>query len=59
MNADQLTGIIRAVVPALLAYLVGKGYITQSSVGDITAAIVAIGAAGWSIHNNQSGKTIQ
>jgi len=59
MNQDQVTGIIRAVVPALLAYAVGKGWISDGSVGDLTAAAVAIGMAVWSVFNNRTGKTIQ
>jgi hypothetical protein len=58
MNFDQMTGVIRAVVPAALAYAVGKGWIPAGAVGDITAAVVAIAAAMWSIQNNASGKTI-
>jgi hypothetical protein len=52
MNSDQITGIIRALVPALLAYFVGKGWIPGSSVPDITAAVVAILAALWSVFSN-------
>jgi hypothetical protein len=58
MNYDQLTGIIRAVVPPLVAYLAAKGIIPAGSGDAILAALVAIAAAAWSIHNNQSGKTI-
>lgn len=54
MNYDQVTGIIRAVAPAALAYCVGKGWISQSDVGEITAALVAVGAAIWSVINNQN-----
>lgn len=59
MNQDQMTGIIRAVVPAILAYAVGRGWVDAGMVGDITTAIVTIAAAIWSVHNNQTGKTIQ
>jgi ABC-type polysaccharide/polyol phosphate export permease len=52
MNQDQVTGIIRAVVPALLAYVVGKGWISESSVADITTAAIAVAAAIWSVFNN-------
>lgn len=52
MTQNQFNGVIRALVPALLAYFVGKGWVTESSVGDISAAIVTIGAAGWSIISN-------
>lgn len=58
MNQDQITGIIRAVVPALCAYGVGAGWIGAGSVADITAAAVAIAAAAWSVVSNKSGKTI-
>lgn len=58
MNLNQFTGIIRAVVPAALAYAVGKGWITQDSVGDITAAVVTLASAGWSVYTNQSGTVI-
>ena len=58
MNSDQITGIVRAVVPALLAYAVGKGWITSSMGGDITAAAVAVASAIWSVQNNQTGKVV-
>lgn len=53
MDINQINGVIRAILPAALAYAVGKGWITQSSVGDITAAITALGAAVWSVYSNQ------
>jgi len=52
MNQDQITGILRAIIPALLAYVVGKGWIAESSIPDITAAVVAVVAAVWSVFNN-------
>lgn len=58
MNSDQVSGILRAVVPAALSYAVAKGWITTSMVGEITAALVTLSMAAWSIHNNQTGKTI-
>lgn len=59
MNYDQLTGLLRVVVPTLVAYAVGKGWIPESSAADIGAALIAIGAAVWSYFNNKTGKTIQ
>lgn len=59
MNFDQVTGILRAVVPSALAWAVGAGYVPAGSVGDITAAVVALAAAAWSVHNNKTGKVIQ
>lgn len=53
MDMNVVNGVIRAVVPAGLAYAVGKGWITQSSVGDIMAAVMAVVAAGWSVASNR------
>lgn len=58
MNYDQYTGIIRAVVPALISWLVAKGYFTETVGADVGAALVAIAAAVWSVLNNKTGKTI-
>ena len=57
MDMNSLNGIIRALVPAVLAYAVGKGWISSSSVGDITAGVVAIAAAVWSVISNRPGKS--
>lgn len=59
MNYDQVTGILRSVIPAAMAWGVGKGYIPAGAAGDVGAAIVAVGAAVWSVFNNKTGKTIQ
>jgi hypothetical protein len=53
MDGNSFNGVIRAVVPAGLAYAVGKGWIAQSSVADITAAVVACAAAIWSVMSNK------
>lgn len=58
MNYEQITGIIRAVLPAVLAYAVAKGWIAESSVGDIVAAAVAVGAAVWSVLTHTSARTV-
>ncbi len=52
MDINQINGIIRAVVPAGLAFLVGKGIISEQVVGDILAAALALTAAIWSIYTN-------
>lgn len=54
MDWNMLNGIIRAVVPALLAYAVGKGWIPAGSVADVTAAVVAAAAAVWSVMSNRA-----
>ena len=53
MDMNTVNGVIRAVVPAVLAYAVGKGWIAAGTVGEITSAIVAIAAAAWSIFSNR------
>ncbi len=52
MNANQISGILRAIVPAALAWAVAKDWINQNTVTDVTAAVVTIGAAAWSVYTN-------
>ncbi len=58
LNYDQITGIIRAIVPPIVAWFAAKGYISDGSSSVILAAALAIAAAVWSILNNRTGKTI-
>lgn len=53
-NMNQVNGVLRALIPAVLAYAVGRGWITESSAGEVGAAIVTILSAGWSIHTNKT-----
>ncbi len=53
MDLNSINGVIRAIVPAVLAYCVGKGWIGETSVTDITAAAVAVASAVWSIVSNK------
>jgi hypothetical protein len=53
MNPNMLGGIVRAIVPPALSFLIGKGIIPA---GDYSAAITAalsLGTAVWSIHTNK------
>ena len=61
MNYDQVTGILRAVIPAAIAFAISKGWIADisSSTELITSAAVAIAAAVWSVMNNKTGKVIR
>lgn len=52
MNQDQVTGILRAIIPAIIAYVVAKGWISASSAADIGAGAITILAAIWSVWNN-------
>lgn len=49
---DQVAGTLRALVPALVAYLVGRGYIPAGVASEAGALILAAGAAGWSIYTH-------
>jgi hypothetical protein len=53
MTQNQFMGILRAVVPAILAYAVGKHWITGTVADEVTAAIVTLAAAGWSVATNK------
>lgn len=53
MDINSVNGVVRAIVPAVLAYCVGKGWIAETTVVDITAAAVAVVAAIWSLVSNK------
>jgi len=53
ITSDQIGGIIRAVAAAAIAYIAGKGWIGPDTVNDLTAAVVTIGVAVWSLWNNR------
>jgi len=58
MNADMIGGIIRALAPAIIAYLVGAGTIPAADYGPVIAGVVGLVAAVWSIKTNQNGKVV-
>ena len=58
MNQDQLGGIVRAVIPPLVTYLVAKGIVPSGSADALISAAVALAAAAWSVINNKTGKVI-
>ena len=55
MNLNQVNGILRAVIPAILAYAVGRGWLGESQVADITTAVITLVAAAWSVTSNATG----
>lgn len=59
MNQNQIMGIARALVPSIIAYVVGKGYLSQSSAADVSAAIIALLAAGWSVQTHTDANAIK
>ena len=58
MNNDQITGIIRAILAAGGGLLVQRGYVDNQTMTTIIGALITIGAAAWSVHNNRTGKVI-
>jgi hypothetical protein len=59
MNSDMIGGVLRAVVPAALAYLIGKGAIPAGDYSAVVTSVVALVTAAWSVRTNKSGKTIK
>ena len=59
MGTDQFTGILRAIIPALTAYVAGKGWIPLDTATDIGAGIITVLAAIWSWKTNVPGKTVK
>lgn len=55
---DQIKGALRAFVPALVAYLVGRGYIPAGVASEAGALILAAGAVGWSIFDKRRAAKI-
>jgi hypothetical protein len=58
MNQDQLGGIVRAIVPPLVTWLVAKNIIPAGSADLIISAAVAVAAAVWSVVSNRTGKVV-
>ena len=53
MTWDQIAGPLRAILPALLAFVVAKGWIPAGSADWIVTSVLALGAAGWSVWSNR------
>lgn len=50
---DMLKGSLRALVPAVVAYLVGRGYIPANVATEAGTLILAAGAVGWSVFDKR------
>lgn len=53
MSWDQIAGPLRAILPALFAFLIAKGWISVGVADWLSTSILALGAAGWSIWSNR------
>jgi hypothetical protein len=62
MNSDQITGILRAIIPGIVAWAAAKGWIPANLVTGFDDAVITILTVVvisiWSVHNNQTGKVI-
>jgi hypothetical protein len=52
MNMNVIGGVIRAVVPPILAFLMAKGTIPMGDYSGVITAVIAMITAGWSIKTN-------
>lgn len=53
---NTINGILRAVIPAIVAYAVGKGWISQSVGAEVGAALITVAASVWSV-TSKTGET--
>ena len=58
MNQEQFLGMLRAVLPAGLAYVVGKGWIPAGAAADVGAAVLTVAAAGYSYYTHTDSNKI-
>ena len=59
MNSDMIGGIVRAIFPPAIAYLVGKGILPTGDYAAVATGFIALLTAIWSVHTNKTGKTIK
>jgi hypothetical protein len=58
MNQQQFLGILRIVLPSVMAFVVAKGWIVEGQVADLSTAIVTIAAAAWSLFVHTQSNTV-
>ena len=59
MNTDMIGGVIRAIFPPVIAFLIGKGTLPSGDYGAVVTGFVSLITAIWSVHSNPTGKTIK
>lgn len=56
-TAAQITGILRAIIPAAIAYAAGKGVdLSWLTNPDVVAGLAALGCAAWSVQSKRRPK---
>ncbi len=53
MNPNMFGGIMRAIVPPALSFLIGKGILPAGDYSAVITAALAFATAVWSIHTNK------
>jgi hypothetical protein len=51
MNSVIVGGVIRAIVPSIIAFLVGKGTLPAGDYGSVVTGLVALVTAIWSVQS--------
>ena len=59
MNTEMIGGVIRAVLPPIVAFLIGKGVLPAGDYGSVVTGLVALVTAVWSVRTNTTGKVIK
>ena len=54
MNPNMFGGILRAIVPPALSFLIGKGVLPAGDYSAAITAALALGTAVWSIRTNKT-----
>ena len=55
---EMLAGAARAAVPAFVTYLVAKGIVPGGAEVEVGAALLTVGAAGWSVYNKRKAAKV-
>lgn len=53
VTSDQISGPLRAILPAVFAFAAGKGWIPTGDYGEVITGLVAGVAALWSAWSNR------
>ena len=59
MNTDMIGGVIRAVLPPVIAFMIGRGILPSGDYGSVVTGLVAFETAVWSVRTNTTGKVIK
>lgn len=54
MTADQIAGIVRAIVSAVGGYFVGRGVVDGETVATVGGALATIATAAWSVWSKKA-----